>query len=73
MPKPATTGDPRVVSVTIPTAGLLPMWVLPCPFNEGKTASGQVEMSKLYHRISVLPEGLPYQQRPGDFYCGSAA
>jgi hypothetical protein len=29
--------------------------VLPCPFTEGKTASGQVEKNQLYHRISVLP------------------
>jgi hypothetical protein len=49
------------------TARLLLMWVLPCPFNEGKTASGQVEMLQLYHRISVVPKGFPRRKQPSDF------
>jgi hypothetical protein len=49
------------------------VWVLPCPFNEGKTASGQNEMFQLYLRISVVSEGSLRRERPGDFYGGAAA
>ena len=37
------------------------------PLLEGKTASGQVEMFRLCHRISVVPEGFADRQRPDDF------
>ena len=43
------------------------MWELPCPFTEGKTACGQVEMLQLYHRISVVPKGFPPRKQPSDF------
>ena len=41
------------------------------PLQEGKTASGQVEMLQLYHRISVVPDGFRRQERPSDFRCAS--
>ena len=42
--------------------------VLPCPFSEGKTASGQVEKNQLYHRIWMVPEGFEPQEWPSDFW-----
>jgi hypothetical protein len=43
------------------------MWVLPCPFTRGKTASGQVEIIQFYHRISVPRRHIADRQRPGNF------
>ena len=41
--------------------------VLPCPFTEGKTARGQLEMFQLYHRISVPRKAFRSRERPSDF------
>ena len=51
--------DADALDVTLSrSADLLPMCGAAMPLHEGKTASGQVEMLQLYHRISVLPEGI---------------